>query len=489
MFDDLQILVLDDKDTAEMTDKLRKLYPGAKPQSVNCVSEAKRRFKLQNWDIVVLDINMHDDTELLESYRKTGGFLAYFDLRKNFLGNAQIALPPLVILYTGQEDLQEILSPFFVDDEDLSGRPFSIINRAKDKDISLLRDYLIRLEVDRFQDSFKWLYSGSEADAYLPQLTRPSPDALKLALCNIVMSSTNVRFKTVFPTLVGQIVDGKYSYARRLATVLKNQNWLAKLNYLFHKRQPGGDFTHGNIGQWNALVRRLSILPAIVSQELYQDMHVSPPTQGKGNAAPIFIETSYLDASESFKAKWSCWDKESNEYIKTDGEVGHAETLIGAVFAVVKAVCSQKSGVSPQLQFIRPNDSIRRLYLRPFIPIRIAKEAAHNSVTKNNVLSKIIVRVVQDQEASSLCLDIVDDGEGFDPKVVTWQSAFSEWQRELLGWGVLEVYVKHEGTTWLMKEGGTVLAEFPNASASEGKEFGVLVRLRFTYRHDWDYGT
>jgi hypothetical protein len=509
MFNDLQVLVLDDKDTAGMSSKLRTLFRGATITPVNSVNEAKRLIDLQYWDIVVLDLNMDMDESLLTEDRPSGGFKAYFYLRKQYEGASKKILPPLIVIYTGEDALHSTLKPFFTDKEE-PGRPFSIIFKAQEKETSLLRDHLVNLEIDRFRNNFYWLHSAIEAKQYLDILKWEINDEAISKLSNVGMSSFvngALPLRRVFPTLMGQVANKKREFVLQFLDVLKEQDWLLKLNYLFQKTQPCGKFVHGESSQWSECVEQLSILPNEVASLIYADMQIEPPIAGKESFKPTFINhvdnghdisrsSEQLDvhyikqmqlAIEQFKAKWSRWDKEEHEFIITNREgkqeTKNVVTLVGAILEAVKEVCNSGKNVAAQIQV---KDNIRRLYLNPSIPIRIARESALNSIRYNSSISKIIVRVFQDQQTNSLCLDIIDDGEGFDPKKVVWENAFSGWQRELQGWGHLEIYTKHGNSVWLIQEASLVQSEFPNYSTLEGYDFGTLVRLRFNYRHDWE---
>jgi len=491
MFSDLKILVLDDIDTGAAIEILTVLLPGVNPVSVGTVRGAIDMFAREYWDIVILDLKMEKDPDFAgRADQSSAGFYAYFWLYRRLSALPHGQLAPLVILYTGNDDIKDIMRPFFLEDpgfmsplkEGITGgsRPFVIISKG-DKAFQGFKEALLQQELDRFMQNWHLLGTGNEAIKKLDTLAQGTVPKIVTALGEIEMSR-EINFKKVFPVHLARVQERDADARTQLAHALKSQDFLSKLNYLFQPsaEQPGYHFLHNNLHFLDAFVKQIGVVPPKTKDAILSDLNLV--------ASGDFLEMKdradeFKITAERFKAQWSRWD--CLRYVfKSNGSTYSLDTLPSLVMQQLEnaagtgkvRVCWKGTNVAEE----------ERLYLDPHVLSAVVQSIAENAC--KHAEASVLARVFFDRVQEQLHLDIADDGPGFEMSGREF-ATLAFWAKELRGWAEVSVFSRSKDRIYVWRSGIVTATEWPDPSewGEETPHIGTLIRISLKYRSHWGW--
>lgn len=491
MSDALNVLVLDDDDLYlnETSERIRRIWERANIERCSSAGEAIEKVARAAVDVAILDLNMDKDLNTdwpkAANLKMSGGFIVYFSINSY----RWKLLPPLIVLYTANPDLEGPLAPFMYRgaEEYLRGRPF-IITRKDTTGKVMLEEALLDQERNRYRAYSHKLYDCEEVISSLERLVtmrrrnKPVEDWLMLGEIEI---GPRVSFKQVFPALWHMTFNIWHLNAVRRDDLLKEARdllaeyrWLPNLNIVLDREEAGGQVVH-RLGKscWTEFAEKAKGLPQATRANLLRDLKAESWDAPPWASAPWASDGGYekwCDETEfHFKAAWREWGDLSKE--ERRGE----KTLTGkTLIRIVKERLDENEGDAAEWAgaFSANGGRAVSFYMDPYVLAEAVNSVFAGEMMKRAEGSppawvRVVYRRGETDRDDTMALDLIGHGKkGFArelrERVNDPAFSYRRLASELSGWCDLWLYTHDEG------DGQSVLGlNVSNPPAGEQREW------------------
>jgi hypothetical protein len=509
MTHDLSILILEDEDTNLGTtiDNVIRIWPNGRIEQCKSVKGALEKIERIRFDVAIIDLNMDYDDETDWSIGKglnlrgSGGFLVYFGLQ----ARSSKSLPPIVVLYTGKEQLKESFAPFMYLDPEASvvGRPFFI--HLKDAaGESGIEGALIEQECSRYLTCSHRFYSCEDVCREIDRVIRSDyPNHANWEQIGNMMIGPDLPLRHGFPALwhlTSSLWDLDTAYTAELLARLKNllatRNWLWNLNLIFDKDQSsghevihGGDTTQSGSPQWTRLGHDVKGLPRRTRQNLLKDLGGDSWEMPPWSNQPY---DSWRDQFENpFKWRWRTWFqtevKEENQTYKTViGTVKEALETVESPGGIVWLGAESPHSIGDPVLYMDPYllaHEIKNIFAAEIVP-RSRNKVPHAWL-------RVVYRTGVSREHHTLSVDLIGNQTGgFAAKLCRHvhepSFTYRQMASRLNGWCSMWLYTHDD-------QGGVIGFDVSNPSRDPVREWpeqnddvpwsevGCLIRWQFRF--------